>query len=74
MFLINKQKHIAWKSRWNVYSMDSQGNNSYHWFSILNSSIYIIFFGLIVGFLFTRAVRKDIELYNSVNFLFILEG
>jgi transmembrane 9 superfamily protein 2/4 len=57
--------NIPFSSRWDHY-MHLQ-NDDIHWFSLINSGIIILIFSIIVLFIFTRALKRDIEIYNTVS-------
>ena len=61
-----KASRIKWASRWDYYLLNAKENDKIHWNSIGSASILIIIFSSMVIYIFARALKKDIELYNSV--------
>jgi transmembrane 9 superfamily protein 2/4 len=61
------ESDIEWASRWDVYlSMANRYHDNVHWFSILNSSVVVLFLSGIVGLVLLRSLRKDISIYNQL--------
>jgi transmembrane 9 superfamily protein 2/4 len=62
-----QESDIEWASRWDVYlSMADRYHDNVHWFSILNSTVVVLFLSGIVGLVLLRSLRKDITLYNQL--------
>ena len=55
---------IPWASRWDTYlvSLDEQ----IHWFSIVNSTMIVLFLTVMVAMIMARTLRRDISYYNAV--------
>jgi transmembrane 9 superfamily protein 2/4 len=61
--VIFEMSNLTFSSRWDHYLHIH--NDSIHWFSLINSSLIIVIFSFIVLHIFMRALKKDIEIYNS---------
>lgn len=60
---------VSFSSRWDHYlHLDS---DKIHWYNLINSSLIIIIISAAVVYVFLRAVKREIEVYNTVNFLFL---
>jgi transmembrane 9 superfamily protein 2/4 len=57
---------IAWGSRWDIYLQQPRTAASIHWFSIINSSLIVLFLAATVFMILLRTLRQDILRYNSV--------
>jgi len=58
---------VRWASRWDIYlSMGNRTSAQIHWFSILNSTIIVLFLTGMVGMILVRAIYKDVTRYNRV--------
>jgi transmembrane 9 superfamily protein 2/4 len=55
---LSKSDH---KTRWDHYM---EGEDQIYWFSLLNSSIIILIVSVLVLYIFTRVLKKEIEVYN----------
>ena len=49
-------------SRWDRYV---RGGREYHWLGLIYSNILLFVFSFIVIFILSRAIKKDIEIYNQ---------
>jgi transmembrane 9 superfamily protein 2/4 len=56
---------IPFSSRWDHYK--HLENDKIHWFSLVNSGLIILIFSLVVLYIFTRSLKRDIEVYNTVH-------
>lgn len=54
---------IKWASRWDSYFMMT--DDQVHWFSILNSSLVVLFLTGIVAMILLRVLRADLRRYNA---------
>ncbi len=54
-----------WTSRWDHYMLSHKDDNI-HWFSFINSTLIILIFTALLGHIFMRALRRDIDNINSV--------
>lgn len=56
---------VSWATRWDRYlpTLDT----GVHWFSLINSSIIVLFLTGIVSSILLRALRKDIARYNEID-------
>jgi len=60
---------VSFSSRWDHYlHLDS---DKIHWYNLINSTLIIIIISAAVVYVFLRAVKREIEVYNNVNFLFL---
>lgn len=60
----NKSK-IAWATRWDsfLHTFDPR----IHWFSLVSSSIIVVFLSAMVGAILLRVLKKDIARYNRLD-------
>lgn len=58
------KSNIPFSSRWDHYT--HLHNDKIHWYGMVNSSLIIIIFSILVLFIFSRALKKDIDIYNTV--------
>ena len=49
-------------SRWDRYI---RGGKEYHWLGLIYSNILLFIFSFIILFILSRAIKKDIEIYNK---------
>ncbi|KAI8094628.1 hypothetical protein BDF21DRAFT_355377 [Thamnidium elegans] len=56
---------IEWATRWDGYLRVLEP--SIHWFSLINSSIIVLFLTGMVSMILLRALHKDISRYNAVD-------
>jgi len=62
--------NVSFSSRWDHYlHLDS---DKIHWYNLINSSLIIIIISSVVVYIFMRAVRREIEVYNTVTIEFII--
>lgn len=54
---------VKFSSRWDHY-LHLQ-NDNIHWYSLINSSLIILIFSFIVLQIFLRALKRDIDIYNT---------
>ena len=59
--VIFEKSNLTLVSRWDNYLHLS---SEIHWFGLINSNLIIIIFTLLIIFIFCRALKKDIDLYN----------
>lgn len=55
------QSNLTMVTRWDHYR---NINSEIHWFGLINSNLIIIIFTFLVIFIFCRALKKEIEIYN----------
>jgi transmembrane 9 superfamily protein 2/4 len=65
--VVFREAKVPFSSRWDHYM--HLDNDQIHWFSLINSGLIILIFSIIVLYIFTRALKRDIEIYNAVNYL-----
>ena len=59
--VIFEKSNLTLVSRWdNYFHLSSE----IHWFGLINSNLIILIFTLLIIFIFCRALKKDIDLYN----------
>lgn len=54
--------NVSFASRWDHYK---HMNSEIHWIGLINSNILICVITFIVVFIFSRALKKDIDIYNE---------
>lgn len=59
--VIFERSNLTLISRWDNYLHLS---SEIHWFGLINSNLIILIFTLLIIFIFCRAIKKDIDLYN----------
>ena len=59
--IIFEKSNLTLVSRWDNYLHLS---SDIHWFGLLNSNLIILIFTFVVIFIFCRAIKRDIDLYN----------
>jgi len=66
--VIFEKSDVSFSSRWDHYLyLDS---DNIHWYNLINSSLVIIIISSVVVYIFLRAVKREIEIYNTV-FIFL---
>ena len=60
--VIFRESNITFASRFDHYS---HVNHTIHWFGLINSNILIFVLTILTIIIFTRAIKKDIEIYNT---------
>ena len=55
------ESNLTMVSRWDYYT---HLNSQIHWFGLINSNVIILIFAFVIIFIFCRALKKDIEVYN----------
>lgn len=55
----------AWATRWDKYL--HVVDPKIHWFSLINSTVFVLFLVAMVGSILVRALRKDIARYNRLD-------
>lgn len=55
----------AWATRWDKYL--HVFDPKIHWFSLINSTVFVIFLVGVVSMVLLRALRKDIQRYNRLD-------
>lgn len=58
-----EDKEITWSSRWNLYLVNT--DVKIHWYSIINSTVIMLFLTGMVALIMMRTLKKDIALYNE---------
>jgi transmembrane 9 superfamily protein 2/4 len=61
--IVFENSKIPFSSRWDHY-LHLQ-NDNIHWYSLINSSLIILIFSFIVLHIFCRALKRDIDIYNT---------
>jgi transmembrane 9 superfamily protein 2/4 len=64
-FIFHESK-IEWASRWDHYLHSKTVSDSIHWVPIVNSNIILFIFTSFIAIIFCRALKRDINLINSV--------
>ena len=59
--VIFEKSNLTLVSRWDNYLHLS---SEIHWFGLINSNLIILIFTILIIFIFCRAIKKDIDLYN----------
>lgn len=62
-----KPSDIKWASRWDIYLNINDNNNNIHWFSIINSTVVVLFLSAMIALILIRILRKDLTRYNSIS-------
>uniref|UniRef100_A0A7S0EL14 Transmembrane 9 superfamily member n=1 Tax=Hanusia phi TaxID=3032 RepID=A0A7S0EL14_9CRYP len=57
---------VKWASRWDVYLQMQWQDDEIHWFSIVNSSVILLFLSGMVALIMLRILRKDLYRYNQL--------
>jgi transmembrane 9 superfamily protein 2/4 len=57
-----------WSSRWDHYMLSHKDDNI-HWLSFMNSTIIILIFTALLGHILCRALKRDIDYINTVNYI-----
>jgi len=57
---------VKWASRWDVYLQMQSQDDEIHWFSIVNSSVILLFLSGMVALIMLRILRKDLYRYNQL--------
>ncbi|KAL1990442.1 hypothetical protein VTN49DRAFT_6281 [Thermomyces lanuginosus] len=60
-----RESPTAWATRWDKYL--HVYDPKIHWFSLINSSVFVIFLVGMVSVILLRALRKDIARYNRLD-------
>lgn len=60
--VIFQQSNITFSSRWDYYL---GAKREIHWIGLINANILIFIITFLVLFILSRAIKKDIELYNK---------
>jgi len=61
--VIFETSNVPFSSRWDHYLHIH--NDNIHWFSLINSSLVIVILSFTILHIFMRALKKDIEIYNT---------
>lgn len=61
-----EESPIAWASRWDLYLQQPGPGASVHWFSIINSSLIVLFLSATVAMILLRTVAQDFARYNNL--------
>ena len=59
--ILFEKSNLTLVSRWDNYLHLS---SDIHWFGLLNSNLIILIFTFVIIFIFCRAIKRDIDLYN----------
>lgn len=59
------ESKLKWTSRWD-HLLESSKDDNIHWFSFINSTLVILIFAALLGHIFFRALKRDIDYINSV--------
>ena len=60
-----EEPNIVWATRWDVYLQGGENDDRIHWFSIINSSVVVLFLAAIVAMILARTLHKDFNRYNN---------
>jgi transmembrane 9 superfamily protein 2/4 len=60
-----RESSTTWATRWDNYL--HVFDPKIHWFSLINSSIFVVFLSGMVSMILLRALRKDIARYNRLD-------
>ncbi|EEA18735.1 Transmembrane 9 superfamily member 2 [Talaromyces marneffei ATCC 18224] len=60
-----RESNTAWATRWDKYL--HVFDPKIHWFSLINSSVFVVFLVGMVSMILIRALRKDIARYNRLD-------
>lgn len=58
---------LKWSSRWD-HLLQSSKDDNIHWVSFINSTLVILIFAALLGQIFFRILKRDIDYINSVIF------
>ena len=61
------QSDVKWASRWDVYLQMQWQDDEIHWFSIVNSSVILLFLSGMVAMIMIRILRRDLYRYNELD-------
>lgn len=62
--VIFKPSDTIFTSRWDHYKHIT--GDKIHWYNLLSSILIILMFAVVVLYIFCRALKRDIEIYNTV--------
>ncbi|KAJ5087071.1 hypothetical protein NUU61_008378 [Penicillium alfredii] len=60
-----RESNTAWATRWDKYL--HVYDPKIHWFSLINSAVFVVFLVGMVSVILVRALRKDIARYNRLD-------
>eukprot|EP00759_Apiculatamorpha_spiralis_P026227 PhF_6_TR29309/c0_g1_i1/m.42981/K17086/TM9SF2_4; transmembrane 9 superfamily member 2/4 len=60
-----REEDVAWGTRWDVYLKGADVDAKIHWFSIINSSLIVLFLSGMVAMILMRALHRDFNRYND---------
>eukprot|EP00760_Papus_ankaliazontas_P037911 PhM_4_TR8787/c0_g1_i2/m.90291/K17086/TM9SF2_4; transmembrane 9 superfamily member 2/4 len=60
-----REETVEWATRWDVYLRGADVDAKIHWFSIINSSLIVLFLSGMVAMILMRALHKDFNRYND---------
>jgi len=60
-----RQSAVRWASRWDVYLAAGSGGDAAHWLPLVNALGVALALGGIVAIILGRAVKSDLDKYNS---------
>jgi transmembrane 9 superfamily protein 2/4 len=67
------ESKLKWTSRWD-HLLESSKDDNIHWFSFINSTLVILIFAALLGHIFFRALKRDIDYINSVKIFTIFKN
>eukprot|EP00939_MAST-03C_sp_MAST-3C-sp1_P001963 g1963.t1 len=59
-----EESDIIWSSRWDIY-LNQGPNKSIHWFSLVNSTLVLLFLSGIIAAIMLKILYKEIATYNE---------
>jgi hypothetical protein len=62
--VIYKKSSNTFTSRWDHYKHTT--GDRIHWYNLISSILIILMFSIVILYIFCRALKKDIEIYNTV--------
>jgi transmembrane 9 superfamily protein 2/4 len=60
-----KHSEISWATRWDSYLKVT--NSAVHWFSLINSSVIVLFLSGMIAMILFRTLYRDIAKYNQID-------
>jgi len=60
-----REEDVAWGTRWDVYLKGADVDAKIHTFSIINSSLIVLFLSGMVAMILLRALHRDFNRYND---------
>ncbi|OOG00370.1 hypothetical protein ASPCADRAFT_202235 [Aspergillus carbonarius ITEM 5010] len=62
-----RESDTAWATRWDKYL--HVYDPKIHWFSLINSAVFVVFLVAMVSMILVRALKKDIARYNRLDMI-----